>query len=53
MVIGVGLIVLGIIARAGIQHWMDTRIVYPVDLPVSLAVGHIHTGPFRLNLSVT
>ncbi len=29
---------------------MSTRIVRPVDMPVSLAKGHIHTGPFRLNL---
>jgi biopolymer transport protein ExbD len=30
---------------------MKTRIVNPVDMPVSLAVGHIHTRPFRLNLN--
>ena len=29
---------------------MSTRIVYPLDMPVSLAPGHIRTGPFRLNL---
>ena len=49
--LGVGLIVLGIAAYAGIDHWMNTRITHPVDIPVSLARGHIHTGPFRLNLS--
>ena len=29
---------------------MSTRIVDPVDMPLSLAPGHIRTGPFRLNL---
>jgi len=50
VLVGVGLIVTGVAGRAAIQHWMDTRIVYPVDMPVSLAAGHIRTGPFRLNL---
>jgi hypothetical protein len=48
--IGVGLILFGIGGRAAINHWMSTRIVNPVDMPVSLAPGHIRTGPFRLNL---
>jgi len=48
--IGIGLIGLGVGGRAAIEHWMKTRIVHPVDMPVSLALGHIHTGPFRLNL---
>jgi biopolymer transport protein ExbD len=48
--IGIGLILLGIGGRAAIEYWMSTRIVYPVDMPVSLAPGHIRTGPFRLNL---
>lgn len=47
---GVGLIVQGIAGFSAIHHWMRTRIVYPVDMPVSLARGHIRTGPFRLNL---
>jgi biopolymer transport protein ExbD len=48
--IGLALILLGVGTHAGIQHWMATRIVYPVDMPISLAAGHIRTGPFRLNL---
>src|SRR5450432_1671992 len=48
--IGIGLILLGIGGRAAIEHWLSTRIVYPVDMPVSLAPGHIRTGLFRLNL---
>lgn len=48
--IGLGLIALGIVSYGGIERWMNTRIVYPVDIPISLAAGHIRTGPFRLNL---
>lgn len=48
--IGIGLILLGVGGRAAIEHWMSTRIVRPVDMAVSLAPGHIRTGPFRLNL---
>ena len=29
---------------------MMTRTFVPVDMPVSLATGHIKTGPFRINL---
>jgi biopolymer transport protein ExbD len=47
---GIGLILLGVGGRAAIEHWMSTRIVRPVNIPVSLAPGHIRTGPFRLNL---
>jgi hypothetical protein len=28
---------------------MSTRIVYPLDVPISLAPGHVRSGPFRLN----
>ena len=48
--IGFGLILLGTGGRATIDYWMKTRIVRPVDMPVSLALGHIRTAPFRLNL---
>ena len=48
--IGLTLILVGFGAYAGIGRWMGTRIVHPVDMPISLAAGHIHSGPFRLNL---
>jgi biopolymer transport protein ExbD len=44
------LILLGVGVYAGTQHWINTRILYPVDMPISLAKGHTRTGPFRLNL---
>ena len=48
--IGIGLILLGWAANAGVDRCTNTWIVHPVDMPVSLAAGHIHTGPFRVNL---
>jgi biopolymer transport protein ExbD len=48
--IGVALILLGKGGQAAIDHWMSTRIARPVDMTVSLAAGHIRTGPFQLNL---
>jgi biopolymer transport protein ExbD len=47
---GLGLFLLGGVAFTTVQRWMDTRIFVPVDMPVSLAAGHIRTGPFRINL---
>lgn len=51
VLIGIGLILSGAGGPAAVDHWMSTRNVYPVDMPVSLARGHIRTGPFRLNLN--
>lgn len=51
--IGVTLVMLGAGIYFGVQRWMSTRIVCPVDMPISLAKGHIRTGPFRLNLRAT
>ncbi len=48
--LGLALILLGLGTYTGTQHWMNTRIVYPVDMPISLAQGNTRTGSFRLNL---
>ena len=48
--IGISLILLGLATYGSIQHWMTTRTFVPVDMPVSLAPGHIKTGPFSINL---
>jgi hypothetical protein len=47
---GLALIVFGLAFYAGIGRWMKTRIVRPVDMPISTLAGHVHTGPFRINL---
>ncbi len=51
--LGLGLILGGVLSHVGINGWMHTRIVYPIDMPISLAARHVRTGPFRLNLNAT
>jgi biopolymer transport protein ExbD len=51
--LGLVLFVAGIATFIAVQRWISTRIVRPVDMPVSLAAGHIRTGPFRLNLETS
>jgi biopolymer transport protein ExbD len=50
VLIGLGLAILGIASFATVKRWIDTRTFVPVDIPVSLAAGHIRTGPFRINV---
>jgi biopolymer transport protein ExbD len=50
VLIGLVLAILGIATFATVKHWVDTRTFVPVNSPVSLAAGHIRTGPFRINL---
>jgi biopolymer transport protein ExbD len=50
VLIGLGLAILGIASFAAVKRWIDTRIFVPVDIPVSLAAGHIRTGQFKINL---
>lgn len=47
---GLVVAVLGIASLAAVKRWIDTRMFVPVDIPVSLAVGHIRTGPFQINV---
>ena len=47
---GVVLAVIGFGTFTSVEYWMATRIFTPVDMPVSLALGHIRTGPFKINL---
>jgi biopolymer transport protein ExbD len=48
--IGLGLAILGMASFVTVKRWIDTRSFVPVDIPVSLAPGHIRTGPFKINL---
>ena len=50
VLIGLGLIFLGVTGYFSVERWMSTRIVYPLNMPISLAPGHIRTRPFQLNL---
>ena len=48
--IGTFLVLAGLGVFIGVHHWMVTRTFNPVDMPISLARGHIKTGPFKINL---
>ena len=48
--LGVALLLLGVTSFVAINYWMETRTFKPVDMPVSLATGHIHSGRFKINL---
>jgi biopolymer transport protein ExbD len=50
VLIGLGIAILGTASFVTVKRWIDTRIFVPVDIPVSLAAGHIRTGPFRINV---
>lgn len=50
VLIGLVLAILGMATFATVKRWIDTRTFVPVDAPVSLAAGHIRTGPFKINL---
>jgi hypothetical protein len=48
--IGVALIAFAILWSAGWKCWESWHIWVPLDIPVSLAKGHIRTAPFRVNV---
>lgn len=48
--IGIALFVAGLGTFIAVGSWYASRIFMPVNKPVSLSAGHIHTGPFRTNV---
>ena len=48
--VAAALIICPIVALMGYKHWLDTRIVAPLDVPVSLSRGHVRTQSFVINL---
>ena len=47
--VGLGLILTGIAALCVSALWSETRTWVPVDVPLSLTVGHIRTREFKIN----
>src|SRR5882762_5303993 len=41
---------LGILVFSGLLLWWRTRTLSPVDIPVSMSLGHIRTPEFKINL---
>ena len=48
---GVIFLVVGIGAYGTWVLWLTTRTLRPVNIPVSMAIGHVRTREFKLNLS--
>lgn len=48
--IGIGLILLGAGLFGGSQWWMATRTWVPLEMPISLAKGHIRSPEFKINV---
>ena len=51
VVAGIGMILFGAAVFGWIEYWMATRTFVAFNQPVSLAPGHIRTGPFQINLN--
>ena len=48
--IGSALFCAGLASFSSIAMWLNTRNWVPVDMPISLARGHVRTGPFKINV---
>jgi hypothetical protein len=50
---GVALILSGVCSFAGNEAWYKTRKWFPLDVPVTLSVGHFATADFTVNVNET
>jgi biopolymer transport protein ExbD len=48
--VGVALILIGIAVPLGFRGWMQSRSWVPLDIPISMAAGHIRSPEFEINL---
>jgi hypothetical protein len=48
--VGIFALSLGILVFGPVYYWVNTRTLIPLDVPVSLAPGHIRTGDFKINV---
>ncbi len=48
--LGILLVLIGLAGFVGVHRWMASRTFVAVDMPLSLARGHVMTGPFKINL---
>jgi biopolymer transport protein ExbD len=47
---GVLALLIAFTVSLGTTHWLNTRTFVPVNIPVSLEAGQLHSGPFNINL---
>jgi biopolymer transport protein ExbD len=48
--VGILALCVGIIVFVSVYYWVNTRTLVPLDIPVTLAAGHIRTGDFKINV---
>ena len=48
--LGITTLCLGIVVFGIVHYWVNTRTLVPLDIPVTLAPGHIRTGDFNVNV---
>jgi biopolymer transport protein ExbD len=48
--VGIVALIVGLAASIGSGYWLASRNWVPVNIPIKLAKGHIHSGNFRVNL---
>lgn len=48
--VGILALCVGIVVYVSVYYWVNTRTLLPLDIPVTLAPGHIRTGDFKINV---
>jgi|HubBroStandDraft_6_1064221.scaffolds.fasta_scaffold01624_4 biopolymer transport protein ExbD len=48
--VGILALCVGIVVFVSVYYWVNTRTLVPLDIPVTLAPGHIRTGDFKINV---
>jgi hypothetical protein len=48
--VGIFALCAGIVVYGAVYRWANSRTLLPVDMPVTLAPGHIRTGNFKINV---
>jgi hypothetical protein len=51
LVLGVTLVVLAVTAILVRRHWLSTVELTPVNMPISMSVGHLNTGDFKIDVN--
>jgi biopolymer transport protein ExbD len=48
--VGILALCVGVLVFVSVHYWVNTRTLVPLDIPVTLAPGHIRTGDFKINV---
>jgi hypothetical protein len=48
--VGILALCVGIVVFVSVYYWVNTRTLIPLDIPVTLAPGHIRAGDIKINV---